>query len=137
MALIGESTTISVGGAAVTNVYSISSPEVTLTEVGKSVLGKKFKEYRVSNQYDAGTCEFSFYYDPDEASHTTITTWPKDDPIEEKAVVITFDGGAAVTFDAMPLSIKWEGTELDSELGCVVSLRIIGGITVPGESGGA
>ncbi len=132
--LLGEKTTISIGGATA-GVYSISGPEITMAEIERSVLGTKYKEYRVANQYDAGTVEVSIYFDPTNATHETLATWQDDDPIAEKTCTITLSDSSTIAFDAMPTSIKFEGMEIDTDLSLVLNLRIIGEITITIASG--
>jgi len=126
----GEGTTISIGGSTILQVVSIDGPSWSVESVEKTHLASTDKEFRFSTLSDAGEISMSVLYDPDDSTHTGLTTLMVTPA--EVAVVLSFADGTASTYTAQGFVTGFSpnGMEVENNLGADVSVKLTGAITI-------
>ena len=69
---IGQGTIIKMAGTAIVQVVEIDGPDYTVPSVDKTNLGDLFRRYRAGLP-DLGKATFTVQYDPQAATHNTMT----------------------------------------------------------------
>jgi hypothetical protein len=131
MAMIGEATVLKYEGDVVAGVFSISGADSSVAEVERTALGDVSKQFRPSQQIEAGTISFSLYYNPADAMHNelralaVVPSVPTDIP----SWTIEFSNGFYNSFEAFITECNMSANEAEGETTLEFTLQITGAIT--------
>lgn len=126
--LAGEATTLKLEGTAIAQVVSISGPEMAVAEVETTHLGSTHKEFRPSSIPEAGTVSATIEYDPQQATHASLTSLMNSP--QEKAWTIEFSDGSTYAFDGFLTAFSVTGAEVENNVTAEITIRINGDITI-------
>lgn len=128
----GEGTKLQVSIAStmttIAQVVTISGAGYELAAIDKTHLGSTFKTKRSSRLLDPGTLSLSIFYDPDETTHTLITTHiktPPADPGDSFTLIFGGDSDATPpqeTFTGFFSKFEKNGMEVDGNLGADIEI---------------
>ncbi len=128
MALFGEIATLKYGGTTVLCVYEMSFGGHSIAEVERTCLGDVSKRFRASQVSEAGTFDFSVYYDPEDATHVAIRSQSLVPLATNPEWIVEYSNGYTHTFDGFVTQATIEGMDQETELSMKVSLRIDGDV---------
>ncbi|MEZ5945217.1 MAG: phage tail tube protein [Planctomycetaceae bacterium] len=112
---------------AVAQVISIDGPDSSVPEVETTHLGSSAKAYRPGEIPEAGSLDFSIYFDPSDTGHQELQTLAKTPSTVSWQV--TFSDGSTLDWEGFLTSFSLSGMEDESNLTADCSVRITGQIT--------
>lgn len=120
----GFATTIKFGGVATVAVTDINGPGISVTSIDVSTrdaLARKF----LPGMYDPGEVTFSIVYDPDTATHQTLTTAILAGTVLSCVLTLSDSTPATITFSGFLTNFAIK-TPMDDAMTADVTVKLTG-----------